>query len=389
MKTSALIILVLFTFTIQAQENQKRNRGESFFNLRNSNTAGHGDVWLTFRGVGHIWDDDPIKLDTLNKVDRKWISNFRAFPEFRAEGGLFNIASVSLESRVLSYGFRPGYLSLGLKLTTPDNLDLRLNGFGIEFSFLHQFSESNPTLGGYTGFMPEGFVVKGNSMEIRLLYEFDLLAKYSKLPFRFISNLGSRIPFREDRLDCVQFLLNTGIVYSGYGFDLFAMYSIEAFKNFFSPIKINEQGNKTIAVYFRENPMYIVLGGNVRYDNGLILSFTTPLLVSKNRQSRMSIEDLVELHRKTDPSLFSDEKKRGIRDPFDPWYVKWKLTGSITFPIRFKMTSAEMMRNYLIQKNRKRHKNINIDKKIEDQQKEDLKRLEELRMQKEEIINSD
>lgn len=384
-----LSIVITFLFTINltavAQGNQKRNRGESFFNLRNSNTAGSGNIWLTLRGVGHVWDDDPVTLDTTRKTNRKWVSNVRAFPEMRIEGGLLNFLSVSLESRLLSYGFDPGYVCCGLKMTTPDNLDLRLNGFALEFTFLHQFMESKPTLGGYSGFMPEGFVVKGNSIEMRFLYELDLLARFSRIPVRFLVNLGTRIPLRNDRLECFQILGNTGLVYSRHGIDFYTLFSIEAFNNLSGPIIIKEPINKNIAVYFSENPMYITLGGNIRYDNGCVLNVSVPLLVSKNRESRMRVEDLVELHRNGRPQIFRDEKRRGIKDPFDPWFVKWKVAGSVTFPLRFKMTSAELMRNYLILKNRKEQRRINIDQKIG---AEEEKRLQKIQKRKEEMMNS-
>jgi hypothetical protein len=381
-----IIIIFLFAINLTAdkQGNQKRNRGESFFNLRNSNTVGFGNIWLSLGAVGHVWDDDQVTLDTTQKNNRKWISNVRAFPEIRIEGGLLNFLSASVESRLLSYGFNPGYVSCGLKLTTTDNLDLRLNGFALEFTFLHQFIESSPTLGGYEGFMPEGFVVKGNSIEVMFLYELDLLARFSRIPVRFIINLGSRIPLRKDRLECFQILGNTGLIYSRYGFDFYTLFSIEAFDNLSGPLIINEPINKNIAVYFSENPMYITMGGNIRYDNGCVLNVSIPLLVSKNRESRMRVEDLVELHRNSNPWIFRDEKKRGIKDPFDPWFVKWKIAGSVTFPLRFKMTSAELMRNYLMLKNRKEQRRINIDQKIG---AEEENRLQKIKKRKEEIMN--
>lgn len=380
-----ITFLLAIIFSAGAQGNQKRNRGESFFNLRNSNTTGFGNIWLSLRGVGHVWDDDPVKLDSSSKADRKWISNVRAFPELRIEGGVLNFLSVSVESRFLSYGFKPGYVNCGLKMTTPDNLDLRLNGFALELTYLHQFIESNPTLGGYLGFMPEGFVVKGNSIEMKFLYELDLLARFSKIPVRFLVNLGTRIPLREDRLKCFQILGNTGIVYSRYGIDFYTLFSIEAFNNLSGPLIIKEPVNKAIAVYFSENLMYLTVGGNVRYDNGCVLNVSVPLLVSKNRESRMRVEDLAELHRNSRPELFSDEKRRGIKDPFDPWFVKWKVAGSITFPLRFKMTSSELMRNYLILKNRKEQRRIDIDQKIRAEEEE---RLQKIKKRKEEILNS-
>jgi len=380
-----IIFLLTLTCTACAQGNQKRNRGESFFNLRNSNTTGSGNIWLSLRGVGHVWDDDPVKMDSSKKINRKWISNVRAFPEIRIEGGVLNFMSVSVESRLLSYGFKPGYVSCALKMTTPDNLDLRLNGFALEFTYLRQFIESNPTLGGYQGFMPEGFVVKGNSMEMRFLYELDLLARFSSIPVRFLVNLGTRIPLRKDRLECFQVLGNTGLIYSRYGFDFYTLFSIEAFNNLFRPLIIKEPIDKNIAVYFSENLMYLTLGGNVRYDNGCVLSVSVPLLVSKNSESRMRVEDLVELHRNSRSEMFSDEKRRGIKDPFDPWFVKWKIAGSITFPLRFRMTSTELMRNYLLFKNRKDQRRIDIDKKIG---AEEENRLQKIKKRKEEILNS-
>lgn len=226
MKSKICFILILLIISTAAQQNQKRNRAETYFDLHNSNTAGHGDIWVSFRGIGHIWDDDQVSFDTIDNKDRKWVSNVRLFPELRIESGLFNFASLFLESRVLSYGFKPGHISFGLKMTTPNNLDLRLHGIGLELTYLHHFIESNPSLGGYIGFMPEGFVVKGNSMEIKILYEFDLLARYSKIPLRYLLNIGTRIPFRKDRLDCVQLIANTGLIYSGYYYDFFIMYSI-------------------------------------------------------------------------------------------------------------------------------------------------------------------
>lgn len=386
------ISLFLLTFESLGQQNQKRNRGEAFYNTFNSNTVGTGDVWLHLRAVGHVWDDSPVSFDSIQKEDRKWVSNIRAFPEISLQWGLIDIASIHIDSRILSYGFRPGSLSGGLKLTTPNNIDLRLHGFGLDFSYVYAFSEANPTLGGYTGFMPEGFVVKGSSLEIKLLYELDILARYSKLPLRFLCNVGSRIPFRDDRADCVQFLLNTGLVYSGYGFDFYALYSLEAFKNFFSPLKITIPENKTIAVYFPENPMYIILGGNLRYDNGLVLSASFPLLVSKNAESSMRLQDLIELHRNTNSNLYKDEKSRGIKDPFDPWFVKWKIVISASYPLRYKSSSAELMRNFLLLKNRKQKKQINIDQKLkqktetEDQERLDLERS--IQKKKDDILNS-
>jgi hypothetical protein len=372
--------------------NQKRDRGESFYNCLNSNTTGHGNIWVSLSAVGHVWDNTPISMDS-NAAKSKWISNIRAFPEIKTQFGLFDVASFSLESRVLGKFWSPGWVSFDCKLTPPNNKELRFHGYGLNMKYKYQFIESGPSLGGYTGFMPEGYVTKGHNIETRFMYELDLLARISKLPLRLLVNNGIRIPLREDRRNFYQFLTDVAIVYSGYGFDFFASYSLEAFNNFIKPAVLQTNENKRIAVFFQENPMYLIFGGNLRYDNGLTLSISVPILLSMNRESKMTPEDLSHLNQLRSDQ-FPEEVKYRIKDPFDPWFVKWKIAGSLTFPIRFSMTSSELMRNYLILKNRKQDTKIDIDNKLisnnpesstDSTKIEDRTRLEQILKRKTEI----
>jgi hypothetical protein len=388
----SLLITVLTSVITDAAENQKRDRGESFYNCMNSNTSGNGNIWASLTAVGHIWDNTPIAMDS-NAAKRKWVSNIRAFPEIRMHAGLFDIASLSLESRVLGNFWNPGWVSVDCKLTPPNNKELRFHGYALDIKYKYQFIESGPSLGGYVGFMPEGFVSKGHNIEFRSIYELDALPRISKLPVRLIVNNGIRIPLRADRRNFYQFLTDAAIVYSGYGFDFYAEYSLEAFNNFFGPAILQTDKSKKIAVFFSENPMYLIFGGNLRYDNGLVLSITAPILLSTNSESKMTVEDLKNLnHLRSD--LYPQEVKHGVKDPFDPWFVKWKIAGSITFPIRFTMTSSELMRNFLILKNRKQDTKIDIDSKLLDSspdgtndslKNEDKSRLEKIRNRKAEI----
>lgn len=397
-----MLALVLCSVTgTSAAQNQKRNRGEAFYSCQNSNTPGPGSIWLSFVAVGHIWDDDAIMTDTnVNPVVpsnnsapvRKWISNVRAFPEVNLMAGITDYLSIYGDSRLLSYGFRPGYFRGGIKVTIPDNRELRFHGFGMTLSYKKILRESAPSLGGYTGFMPEGFFVKGNNIEWTFIHEMDLLQKTSLIPLRFITNVGLRQPV-DKRTDMRQMLADIMLVYSGYGYDFYAGYSLESFMNFFAPVEVNQDNVKRFLVWFGENPMYLNLGGNIRYDNGVTLSLTVPMLLSVNHGSRMRNDDLVELNRHTTNGKFMYEKDRGIKDPFDPWFVKWKVSGAITFPVRFTSTGSEMMRNYLLLKNRKNVKTINIEERIDleagekqkpDEEKmADEKRLEEIRKRRE------
>jgi hypothetical protein len=83
-------------------------------------------------------------------------------------------------------------------------------------------------------------------------------------------------------------------VYTGYDYDFFTTYSVEAFNNFTAP-KIFTQSRAAqndLLVWFMENPMYLTLGGNVRYVNGVKISLAVPLLLSvKCQESKMSKED--------------------------------------------------------------------------------------------------
>jgi hypothetical protein len=395
------VSVCLLLSTAAAQQNQRRNRGETFYQCLNSNTTGQGNIWLSLRAVGHIWDDAPIAMNdqdaagSSDKSPRRWISNVRAFPEIAIQAGILDFISVNAESRLLSYGFRPGYFGGGVKGTWPNNQELRLHGYGFSLQYRYQMRESAPSLGGYTGFMPEGFVVKGSTIEATMLYELDLLPRLTFLPLRLLVNTGMRIPVSRRR-ELYQFLVNTALIYSGDGFDFFAQYSLEAFNNFTAPITI-EQPDKRFLVWFSENPMYVTLGGNVRYDNGITLSLSVPILLSVNQGSRMRTADLAELNRQTPSGMFTYEKEHGIMDPFDPWFVKWKIAVALSFPLHYKMTATEMMRNYLILKNRKNEKKIDIDHRIKlDEtdpgdrkrtEKEDAdRRLEEIRKKRKQVL---
>ena len=395
-------VLLCTAAGLYAQHNQPRNRGESYYHCMNANTPGPGNIWISAFAVGHVWDDSPLTTDTSqNRTEsddgspsRRWVSSVRAFPEFYLQAGITDFLSVHAASRVLSYGFTPGWYRGGIKCTWPNNQDIRFQGFGLSIDYLYNTRESSPSLGGYIGFMPEGFVVKGGNLETRLLYELDLLPKYSSLPLRLLFNSGLRLPL-DKRQELFQILMTACVVYSGHSYDFFAQYSVESFNNITEPLAIRQEGNKRFLVWFSENPMYVTLGGNIRYENGVTLSLAVPLLLSVNQGSRMRYEDCLELNRDMTPGLYSYEKSHGIVDPFDPWFVKWKISGSISIPLRFKMTASEMMRNYLLLKNKKDVKKIDIDRRLESQQEQeqdkesekeaDRRRLEEIKRKRKQL----
>ncbi|KMQ52234.1 hypothetical protein CHISP_0915 [Chitinispirillum alkaliphilum] len=366
-----------------AQVKDIRDRGERFYNCRTANTTAQGDIWFEIGAVGHVWDESPINLDSIRREKRRWVSNARAFPEARLRVGVLDFCSFTLESRPLSWAFSPGSVSGELKLTLPDNDNIRFSGTALSLGYVHNFTEGPPTIGGYRGFMPDGYVLEGGAVEGRLIHEIDFIARHRRVPLRLITNLGLRMPLERDMRTNYQYLIDAGIIYSAYDFDLFVTYSLQAFQNFLEP-KEFEMGDKRWLVYFTENPSYLTLGGNVRYPGGAVLSVSLPLLLSVNQQSGINREHLKFLndqynkeHNK-DTSRFADEVRRGIKDPFDPWFVKWKIDVSLTIPIRHRRNTAEMLRSYMLLKKKREPVRIDFDERLQTLIREEVTRDENL-----------
>jgi len=406
MKKRVLVVLLLgVCMPLSSQTDYKRSRGEGLYKCESANTVGSGDVWVHLRVLGFLWDADPEAEGRPKPYP---------FAEAKLCGGLFNIAELSLESRALSYIWdqKPQFGSIvaGAKVTTPNNEDIRFHGFGLEIKYQHNFVKAFSSIAGFrnegTGFYPEGFAVAGGTMTISALYDLDLIAKLSWLPVKMYANTGARIPFNKEYVDYSQYLIYLGAAYVGLGADVFIEYSIEAFGNTSTdPKKFSFAwpgwggSAKTWEVAFPENPMYLTIGGRVRYPSGLVLYGAVPLLLSQNVGSAMTDEDRKALSdSKNNPNgKFYDEWLRGVTDPFDPWYAKWKIILQASFPFFYKMTGAEMRRNFLLLKNRRDKKKIDIDKRIDLQQGESeqdneadrKKRLEEIKKRREEIENKE
>ena len=111
--------------------------------------------------------------------------------------------------------------------------------------------------------------------------------------------------------------------------------------------------------------MYLTLGGRIRYDNGVVLQACVPFLLSVNYGSAMTPADKKLLNDARSPgALFYAEHMRGMTDPFDPWFAKWKIAASISAPVLYRQTGSEMMRNFLMMKNRANGRTIDIDDRL-------------------------
>ena len=378
------------------------DRGEGIYQLPSSNTSGLQNIWITLRGTGFLWANKA--LDTTNANSNQKPGVF-PFGEVYSEIGLLQWASLLLESRVFSYTrngwFQFGNVAAGTKLTIPNNKELRFWGAGVEAKYIwNNTNDTFPSVAGYrigtTGISPEGYIVDGSNFQIKFVNDFDLLGLYSWLPVKAGISLGTIIPMKKEAYVFDQYLLDIGLSYFGPGYDFFVLYSLAALDNFTEPLIVTNlpPGRKT-QIAFSENPMYLTIGGKVRYDNGISISLFIPFLVSQNYGSAMTPEDESALNRSTSPgSIFYDEHQKGLTDPFDPWYAKWKIVAEISFPILYKQTGSEMMRNFLLMKNQDKSKKIDIDEQLRAgairdsvaaSEQDSRQRIEDIKKRREEI----
>jgi hypothetical protein len=380
-----------------------RDRGEGMYKVESSNTEGAGNSWLTMRAVGFLWASTP---DSASRP------GMFPFFEVSSETGLLDFASLQIASRLLSYPWHHwpqfGNVSAAAKFTLPDNKQLRFRGYGLELKYTYNATENFASLGGYrvggTGFTAEGYITQGSVFQFKFIHDMDFISKVSWLPLKAGINAGMRIPLTKEpdpswHYILPQYLLDAGISYVGLGFDVFAEYSLEAFNNFGGPIKItglDSDHSRVMEVAFLENPMYATLGFRIRYDNGMQLYLCVPFLLSQNVGSAMTSADNT-LWNTT--NAFADEKARGINSAFDPWFAKWKIVAELKFPIRYRQTGSEMMRNFLLLKGTPRGKKFDLDEQLKKSgaqsdslatnEKEKKNRLDEINKRREQIEKSE
>jgi hypothetical protein len=383
-----VIIIQSFLSCVYAQ-NSKRNRGEGFYQTLVSNTTGSGNIWINGMLTGFIWANKTADSASGSGQTPGYFPFFDASSEI----GIMDYTSLVVESRMLSYTrnnmFQFGNISGGIKLTIPDKGTLRLNGFGFIMKYIWNSPEDTfPSLAGYrvgtTGFAPEGYIVDGSNLQFKFIYESDIIASYSWLPLKLCINAGMNIPFKKADYVAKQFLFNTALGYFGFQYDAFIEYSLEAFNNFTNPRIFDNLGHTRTQVCFSENPMYLSIGGRVHYSNGISLFACVPVLLSANSGSAMTYKDKILLNRSAEPgAIFYDEYKKGITDPFDPWFAKWKIVMKISFPLLYRQTGSEMMRSFLLLKNKRIQQTIDIDKKLQTFDKPDkTDSIEELEREK-------
>lgn len=193
-----------------------------------------------------------------------------------------------------------------------------------------------------------------------------------------------------------QVLLRSGIDYKGVNLDFFTEFSLNALNNFGGPLVINSlppkpegEHGKVIAVHFWENLWYITAGARMRYSKGMTLfssiSFRPAFIVS---DPGATLED------KTTEQLGQKEPGLAVTDGFSPFYADWTLQGGISYPIRYVQPASEIYRGFLLKKNERQKRVIDIDEKVKasgqnsaEEEQEAKKRLEEIEQRKKKVMD--
>jgi hypothetical protein len=349
----------------------KRCRGWGLYAAEGANTTGKGNIWLSGRAVGFLWD---------NPQDSALVKPF-PFMEGACRIGILDWLSLHIDSRMISYFWEKkpqfGHMQVSTKVTTPNNEDLRFEALGLRLGYRHNFLNAFPSISGLrtndgTGFCPEGFYVGGGSVVAGLQYERDFIAKFSVLPLKAIANAGVKVPLDPQWRAYAEYTLSTGASFYGRNYEAFCEFTMEGLvNNNLKPKKFafrwagDDTTTEIWEVAFTENPMYLQLGGRLRYENGITLMGCVPILLSYNQGSALIDADRQTLQRGCDNNTtFADECARGINTPFDPWYTKWKIIMEISFPLRYRQTGAEMRRFFLISKNIDEQEKIDIDRRL-------------------------
>ncbi|MFP4520726.1 MAG: hypothetical protein ACLFQK_01140 [Fibrobacterota bacterium] len=341
------IMVIILTICVFAAAMPKRSRGAGLFYCESANTVGAGNIWTRLYGTGYIWDNNTA--DNLPKI----------FPNAKIKYGVTDFLELELDSRIITYGFQPGSAAFRGKLTTPNNKKLKLFRAGLQFSAEKGFYEEFPSVGfravtegGGVGFNSEGFENANMKFVPMFCADLDFISVFSTLPIKLYFNFGKEFGGGEEFSYLNMYRFKGGIEYKGLYTEMFIEYKLDAFDNFSKPVIVHDLSSNpydTFRVFFEENPSYVTGGANVKYENGIKLTGAVSILLSKNvKENHGLVRPVIKTSRTT------------INQGFSPFFADWKLCGAISFPLRFKITSSEMVRYFLLRKNRNRKKKIDI-----------------------------
>ncbi len=347
---------------------------------------GEGNLWVSAQMMGFIWDNALTAKDGGGQL--------KIFPSLEIRYGILQFLQARAYSRVLSYGFKPGFVGGEVKATLPNNMGIRFWGLGLalqyERGFLNEFSSLGGDRDGGTGFSPEGLIYQAGSTNLILATDLDFIAMSSHTPFTLYLNAGYALPNDAQYRDLGQYLLRTGVEYKGVSVDFFTEFSINALNNFGEPLLVDKlPPRRKYLVHFWENLWYITAGARMRYESGMSIaagiSFRPRPMVA---EAGATIED------NDQNVIYSKENVPDLNAGFSPFYADWTLQGGISYPIRYAQPSSEIYRGFLLKKNEKRKRVIDIDEKVKasglnsaEEEREAKKRLEQIEERKKKVMD--
>lgn len=380
---SILFWILCLVVMVPAQESFKLSSGEGLAFCDNANTHSKGDVWVSGFGRAFYWDNPSVAKGGFP---------LKIFPCGSIDVGLMPFWDMSFSSELMTYGFKiPGNIRLKTKLTWPNNNKLRLLGFALSGAYTYNFLKNYASFGfrnDIAGFYPEGVMLSGGSIEWRAIADVELIQWKSFLPLKYYLNVGYRFSLSEmptgidnnilinpDPKRYGQYLFFTGLEYKGLGTDFFVEFHAEIFNTLKSMQTVTWAAPlKRFPIYFSENPMFLTPGLRIKYSNGVMLMAAVPIKMSREKGYPLRSLSLTE---KTSPEAM----KNGWTDGFSPFYPDWKVVGKMSIPLRFTMSNAEMIRKFLLMKNRGKKQVLDIDEAIDKKEnKKDSEKSDEEKM---------
>jgi len=389
-----LFWLLLTVCTIDALAIEKRGRWAGLYKSNSSSVMGKENLYISIYGRAYLWDNGGGQKPTI-------------IPHIELGYGFWDYFDVFGGLQVMTT--RPSLLFMKLKVTSPNNKNIRFIGLAQTFEIYSNLSKefkSNGFRYGNEGFTSDHFKYGGSgflaSYKFMTTLDIEFIKISTWLPFKLYLNAGLELPvnswmrahketatvaFRDQfysndtasdfagTTNFAKLPVIIGLELKTHTTDFFVELESEIFyehfKQLFGSAKgsekywvrynvILESGDvgflKIFDMHLMESPIYVNIGGNLKYANGLSLMGGFSWLLSRDYGGKLGGCDR--------ENLCHGEKILAPREGYSPFYPQWKLFGGIKYPFKFHQTSAELYRTYLLRKNRKSRKVIDIDSNI-------------------------
>lgn len=375
------IFLIVLIFLLSINAERINPRGDGLITTISSNTYGKNNILIKTFGRAYYWDDagiDPITGEGSNYP-------LKVLPSLGVDYGILPYLDCGLSIEAVGRSFTlASEITARIKGTLPTNSKLRFYGLALDIEYKYNRVANFGSIGGYreggTGFSADGIMYEGSSLKFIIANDLDLISIDSKLPIRVLLNTGYLMSLNRTFSYLDQIVLSLGLEYKGINSDFFLETGLKTLSLFDASTRIEELDNglHIFTVHFLENYIYFTPGIRLKFENGVVFTGGFPLSLAKEVG-----EDIHAIPNQSPirSTFFRDEGTDG----FSPFYADWQINGKITIPIKFKTTTSEMVRNYLLLKNIKHIKKRSIEEKLNKNDTDSEKRLIELEEKKKKI----